>query len=185
MNGEWGIFVPVATASAEDEGEDAGRMFSSCPVIGSQRPLLQAQLTSLERSTGTFDKAIVTPAGNSKTDILFTASVSDNNTDLLSTIAQSPHNRSPASSKSKSTLPLPNSNTITVKRNTSPVAPPVAPPAGFLFVDATRYQIKTASATSTATDKVKVDYIFSATVDITKDVVGKLDTATNTSIMLC
>jgi hypothetical protein len=69
-------------------------------------------------------------------------------------------------------------NAITVKQNASPPAPP----AGFLFVDPTTFQISTASKTSTATDVVKVDYIFSAAVlaavDVKQGVIGKLDVAT-------
>ncbi|KAH9476341.1 hypothetical protein JR316_0011916 [Psilocybe cubensis] len=104
----------------------------------------------------TFDKATATPAGNKKTDILFPANAAGQfEVEVNATAA----------------------NAITVKTNPNPVAPP----KGFLFVDPVSYQISTSSKTSTATDKVKVDYFFSAAVraaaDIKQGVIGKLDAA--------
>ncbi|KAF5331353.1 hypothetical protein D9611_011879 [Ephemerocybe angulata] len=137
INGEWGIFIPTASAAAT-------------PAAGGN--------TEEETNvTGTFNKAIATPAGSKKTDILFTASAAGSlEVEIKSAAA----------------------NTITVKKNTKPVAPPT----GFVFVDPTSFQIATASATA-ATDLVKVDYIFTdavaKAVDITKGVIGKLDAAKN------
>lgn len=66
----------------------------------------------------------------------------------------------------------------------SAVQPTGSAPAGMLFIDPQAFKIATASATSTVTDVVKVDYIFTpailAAVDPTKVRIGKLDTATNT-----
>ncbi|KAF9461060.1 hypothetical protein BDZ94DRAFT_1299444 [Collybia nuda] len=107
--------------------------------------------------TGAFDTPIATPGGNQKTDILFTEGAAGS-----------------LEVEVNATAP----NAITVKQNASPAAPP----AGFLFVDPTTFQISTDSATSTATDVVKVDYIFSAAVlaavDVKQGVIGKLDPAT-------
>lgn len=54
-----------------------------------------------------------------------------------------------------------------------------------VFVDST-FQIATASPTSSATDIVKVDYIFTQAVkdkvDVTQGIIGKLDPATNTFV---
>lgn len=56
-----------------------------------------------------------------------------------------------------------------------------------LFVDPRAFQISTQSKTSTATDVVKVDYIFTpellAAVDPTQGRVAKLDTTTNTYVV--
>ncbi|KAF5386796.1 hypothetical protein D9615_001604 [Tricholomella constricta] len=110
---------------------------------------------------GAFDTAIAISGSNQKTDIFFPES---------------------AAGKLEVEVDANAPNTITVKQNTSPVAPP----AGFLFVDPTTYQIATVSKTNPAIDVVKVDYIFSAAVlaavDVKQGVIGKLDTATNTFV---
>ncbi|KAJ7110818.1 hypothetical protein C8R43DRAFT_1113636 [Mycena crocata] len=111
---------------------------------------------------GKFDAAIETPAANKKTDILFTQGTAGAlEVEVNATAA----------------------NAVTVKQNASPSNPP----AGFLFVDPTTFQISTASATDPATDVVKVDYIFSAAVlaavDASKGVIGKFDAKTDTFIV--
>ncbi|PPQ93605.1 hypothetical protein CVT25_005485 [Psilocybe cyanescens] len=140
MIGEWGVFIPTADVTNGETKEEA---------------------KDETEIAGEFDKAIATPAGNSKTDILFTASAAG----LLEV-------------EVNATL----ANAVTVKVNKTPVAPP----KGFLFVDPVTYQISTASATG-ANDVVKVDYIFSAAVlaaaDVKQGVIGKLDTATNQFIV--
>ncbi|KAF4623788.1 hypothetical protein D9613_001384 [Agrocybe pediades] len=138
MIGEWGVFIPSAAANNGQNNEAEEKKDE----------------TEVE---GAFDKAIATPGGNSKTDILFPPSAAG----LLEIEINST-----------------STNAVTVKKNDSPVAPP----AGFLFVDPSTFQITTEKATNTATDQVKVDYIFTpavlAAVDPTKAVIGKLDTAT-------
>jgi len=124
---------------------------------------------------GAFDKAIATPGGSSKTDILFPASVRHDfilSMDIITDVYLQAAGSLEVEVNSTAT------NAVTVKKNASPVAPPT----GFLFVDPSTFIISTDKATNTATDQVKVDYIFTpavlAAVDPSKAVIGKLDEAT-------
>ncbi|KIW84355.1 hypothetical protein Z517_03605 [Fonsecaea pedrosoi CBS 271.37] len=110
---------------------------------------------------GTFGTAIAVPGSNVKTDILFLESAAG--------ALEVEYNGT-------------NANAITVTQN----ANPASPPAGFLFVDRTTFQVATDTATNPAADIVKVDYIYSEQVkrlvDVNQGVIGKLDPATNTFI---
>lgn len=83
MNGEWGIFVPVAAANATAAAAAAGEAAAAAGEAEAE----EEGETDVE---GTFNTAIATPAGNQKTDILFTGNVStikgptpsDNDTNL-------------------------------------------------------------------------------------------------------
>ncbi|KAH0836052.1 hypothetical protein AYO21_02693 [Fonsecaea monophora] len=120
---------------------------------------------------GTFETAIAVPGGNVKTDILFPEST-------RLTVFLTPQAAGALEVEYNGT----NANAITVTQN----ANPASPPAGFLFVDRTTFQVATDTATNPATDIVKVDYIYSEQVkrlvDVNQGVIGKLDPATNTFI---
>jgi hypothetical protein len=72
MNGEWGIFVPVAAANAAAAaGGDAAA--AAAVVAAGEAAAGEEGETDV---AGKFNTAIATPAGNQKTDILFTGNVS-------------------------------------------------------------------------------------------------------------
>ncbi|KFZ06270.1 hypothetical protein V501_07550 [Pseudogymnoascus sp. VKM F-4519 (FW-2642)] len=184
MNGEWGIFVPVAAANAAAvAGGDAAAKAAAAKADAAKADAAKAAVAKADAAkadvtkaaaaakageaavgeegetdvAGKFNTAVATPAGNQKTDILFTGNEAGNlEVEVNATVA----------------------NAVTVVNGN----PSGNPPTGFLFVDPQSFKISTKSATA-ATDVVKVDYIFSAAilaaVDPTQGRIGKLDVATN------
>lgn len=177
MNGEWGIFVPVAAADAGAAAAEVAAVAADggeAAAAGGEAEAGEEGETEVE---GTFNTAIATPAGNQKTDILFTANVSTilpktqpGLPAILTSTQEAGNLEVEVNATAANAVAVVNSN------------PTGNPPAGFLFVDPQSFIISTESATA-ATDVVKVDYIFSAAilaaVDPTQGRIGKLDAATN------
>jgi hypothetical protein len=80
MNGEWGIFVPVAAAAnaaadgkaADGKAAAAGGEAAAAAAAGGE----EAEKAGETDVDGKFNTAVATPAGFQKTDILFTGNVS-------------------------------------------------------------------------------------------------------------
>lgn len=78
MNGEWGIFVPVAAADAA--AADAAAVAADAAAADGETAAAAGEAEAEEEGEtdveGAFNTAIATPAGNQKTDILFPGNVS-------------------------------------------------------------------------------------------------------------
>jgi hypothetical protein len=79
MNGEWGIFVPVAAAANAAAGGKAadGKAAAAGGEAAAAAAGEEAEKEGETDVDGKFNTAVATPAGFQKTDILFTGNVSN------------------------------------------------------------------------------------------------------------
>lgn len=77
MIGEWGVFIPADNKAANQVDAKAQANGESKAFLGDMKTkeLTRYPLADEQEIAGEFDKAVATPAGNKKTDILFTESV--------------------------------------------------------------------------------------------------------------